>query len=401
MKIIMANKFHRQQGGCETVYLSEIEKLKQHGNQVAEFSMHEHNSLPSDYSSYFADEVDYSNNSIVSKIKSASKVIYNFDARNKLKSLLNDFSPDVFHAHNIYHQLSPSIFEAAKKAGVPSILTSHDLKLVCPNYKMYVNNAPCEKCIGGAYFNCLVNKCSKGSVVNSAINTLEAYTHKITGAYQKVDRIICPSEFNAKMLYRAGYDEDRVSVLPNGIKVPELNEQHEKHDYILYVGRITQDKGVADIIDVARRFPKIKFKLAGDGPERKLYEELSLDLKNVDFLGFLGRSEVDRLISHSLCVVVSSLLYENCPMAILESMSLGKVVIASNIGGIPEIITNGENGFLYNNGDISTFSDAIDNVIKNPGEMIKIEQNARATIEKKYSEDKHISGLLKIYKDIL
>lgn len=397
----MSNKFHRPQGGCETVYFSEIEGLKKQGFQIAEFSMREENMSHSEYADYFADEVSYEVSGIKQKMISASKAIYNFDAKSKLSRLINEFQPDLFHAHNIYHQISPSIFSATEKGNVPTIMTSHDLKLACPNYKMYVNGESCTKCLSGKYWNCAKSRCSKGSLAHSLINTVEAYTHRAMGLYHKVDRIICPSQFNADMLIRAGYSEDKISILPNGINLDALPEPTEKQGFILYVGRLTIDKGVGSIIKAAAKMPQVEFKIVGDGPDRELFEAQAEGLKNVTFLGFKNREEVDMLISQCSGVIVSSLLYENCPMSVLETMSQGKAVIASEIGGIPEIVNHGRNGFLYRNEDINSLCEAIETVVSGGQLVDSIEKSARADIERRYSETAHLNGLISIYKETL
>lgn len=400
MKLVMANKFHRPQGGCETVYFSEIKGLRDAGHEVAEFAMFEENSLPSEYTSYFAREVNYNNLSISQKLRAAANTIYNFSANHQISRLISDFKPALLHAHNIYHQISPSIFDVAQKSGIPSILTSHDLKLACPNYKMYVNDNLCEKCLGGAYWNCIINRCSKGSLIASTLNTVEAYTHKALGIYKKIDRIICPSHFNANMLIRAGFSEKKISILPNGVPLRENSDLAPKEGYLLYIGRITKDKGISTILDAAKSMPEIEFKIAGDGPDRLAFEEYSSGIKNVHFLGFKNRKEIDELILRSNGVIVSSLLYENCPMSVLEAMSMGKVVIASRIGGIPEIIDDGVNGFLYENTSAKSLQTSIRSLLSGGSSINNIEEKARQTIASKYSEEAHLSGLLTIYKEL-
>ncbi|MFM2587037.1 glycosyltransferase family 4 protein [Vibrio sp. TBV020] len=395
----MSNKFHRPQGGCETVYFSEIEGLKKKGFEVAEFSMRESNMSHSDFSSFFADEVRYDGIGIKDKAISASKAIYNFNAKSQLDELIDQFEPDIFHAHNIYHQISPSIFSSTQKHDIPTIMTSHDLKLACPNYKMYVNGNACSKCLGGKFWNCAINRCSKGNFAQSMINTVEAYTHKALGLYKQIDRIICPSRFNAEMLIRAGYSEESISILPNGINLDALPEPADKEGFILYVGRLTYDKGVGSIIQAASKMPHVEFKIVGDGPDKDLFEQQAQGLKNVHFLGFKKREEVDLLISRCSGVIVSSLLYENCPMSVLETMSQGKAVIASDIGGIPEIVKHGVNGFLYRNEDISSLCESIEFVVDGGERINSIELQARADIETRYSEAAHLEGLISIYQE--
>ena len=162
LRILSINKYYRPKGGAETIYLGEMEQLREAGHHVVPFSMKDEQNLPSDYDHFFVDNVDYEKPGLGNKIIASSKILYSFEARSKISSLLDQESFDIAHLHNIYHQLSPSILGALKKRNIPVVASLHDLKMVCGNYKMYVNGEVCERCKGGKHYQLLMNRCTKG-----------------------------------------------------------------------------------------------------------------------------------------------------------------------------------------------------------------------------------------------
>src|SRR3990172_12873930 len=178
MNILHINKFHYLKGGAERVYFETTHLLESYGHRSIFFSMYNPENFPCETSNYFMPYVDLvTTNGMKSQIKTAGRILYSFDARKRLSKLLNKYQVDVAHLHNIYHQISPSILYELKKRKIPVVMTLHDYKMVCASYSMIVNGKPCEACIGGKYFNALINRCVKNSRSKSALATLEMYLH--------------------------------------------------------------------------------------------------------------------------------------------------------------------------------------------------------------------------------
>ncbi|MGB5277322.1 MAG: glycosyltransferase family 1 protein, partial [Gammaproteobacteria bacterium] len=185
MNILFINKFYWKKGGSEAVYFAETALLEKHGHTVIPFSMLDEQNEPSEYSRYFVSNINYDNASSLEKLVAASRIIYSFEARKKIKELLNDIKIDIAHFHIFQHQISPSVFGPLKEAGIPVVLSLHDLKPMCPNYQMYTHGHTCEKCKGHKYYHCFLNSCTKGSRAKSLINTVEMYFHHFMGSYRK------------------------------------------------------------------------------------------------------------------------------------------------------------------------------------------------------------------------
>ncbi len=402
MNILSINKFHWKKGGSETVFFGEKSLLEQHGHMVVPFSMQNPRNLPSDYAKYFVSESDYEQGGLKNKAKMAMNIIYSFEARRKMEDLLTIYQPDIAHFHIFQHQISPSVFTPLKKKNVPLILTLHDLKPICPSYLSYTKNNICEKCYGQHFYQCTLNKCTKDSYAKSFINTLEMYLHYGLGFYQNVDRYIAVSQFYRSKMLANGFSEQQVTYLPNFIETKDYPISFENDSSIIYFGRLSEEKGIETLLKTAEYCPDLKFVIVGTGPnEHKLKQDAQL-LPNVEFVGFQSGQALLDLIAKALCTVVPSKWYENCPMSILESLAMGKPVIGSRIGGIPELIDEGRDGFTFEVGNAEDLANKII-TLKNYSDQQRREMAvyARNKIEQRFSPEQHYEKLIQIYREVI
>ena len=403
MLILSINKFFWRKGGSETVFFDEKALLESKGHSVIPFSMKNEDNLESEYSDYFVEYVDYGKSGLASKLASASKIIYSFDARKKMKLLLEQAAPEVAHFHIFQHQISPSVFKPLQDKNIPIILTLHDLKPMCPNYKMYVNGSVCEKCKGAKFYNSVVNKCTKDSIFGSLVNMIEMYFHHYMRYYRDVDIYIAVSNFYREKMIEFGFPAEKISYLPNYIDVTEYEVSKSHDDYILYFGRLSEEKGLETFIKAATLNPSINHFIVGAGPiELKLKTLVNEgNISNVTFLGFKSGAELKMIISRALCIVVPSEWYENCPMSVLESFASARPVIGSNIGGIPELISESIDGLIFKTHDAQDFALKIKWMSENKDEAIKMGLAGRKKVEDKFNKNLHYAGLMSIYKSVL
>jgi glycosyltransferase involved in cell wall biosynthesis len=340
---------------------------------------------------------------LINRLSSASKIIYSFDAKNKMKRLLSDHSPDLAHFHIFQHQISPSIFSPLQKKKIPIILTLHDLKPICPNYKMYVNNHVCEECKGRKFYHCFKNRCTKGSTLGSLINTIEMYFHYAMKYYQNVDKYIAVSQFYQNKMIEFGFPKEKIAYLPNYIDVSDYDPHVAEQGYMLYFGRLSEEKGITVLFDAAVKLLDVPFYIVGTGP---LEEELKCKaqekgLTNVQFLGFKMGNELRTLLTESTCVIVPSEWYENCPMTVLEAFAAGKPVIGSDIGGIPELINEEVDGFIFPPGDVNELSKKIQWMWFHRNKAKEMGLQGRKKVEEKFNAEVHYNGLMTIYNSVL
>jgi glycosyltransferase involved in cell wall biosynthesis len=235
------------------------------------------------------------------------------------------------------------------------VMTLHDYKVICPNYKLFTKGEICEKCKGGAYYQCFANKCIKDSHAKSFLGMLEAYLHRdVLQSYDLIDKFIAPSQFIKNKFIEFGINGTRIDVIENFTEMLPDSSAQATEDYLLFFGRLSKEKGVNVLLAAMQEIDDVKLKIAGDGPDKINYQ---LSIKNyklgsrVEFVGEKSGEELSELVRKARAIVVPSVWYENMPMNILEAVATGKVVIASRIGGIPEIIKDGESGFLFRAGD--------------------------------------------------
>jgi len=234
VNIISINKFYWNKGGSEAVFFGEKSLLESRGHTVIPFSMKDDKNFASEYDKYFVDNIDYESTGSRGKMIAAVNILYSFEARKNMKRLLHDFSPDIAHFHIFQHQISPSVFGPLRDSKVPLVLTLHDLKPICPTYKMYTNDAVCEACKGRKFYHCFTNKCTKGSSFKSLINTVEMYLHYLLGYYQNVDKYIAVSKFYRDKMIEYGFREDQVEYLPNYIDADLFCRPYANDGYGLY-----------------------------------------------------------------------------------------------------------------------------------------------------------------------
>ena len=402
MNIISINKFFWNKGGSEAVFFGEMELLESKGHKVVPFSMKDENNLESPYSKYFVNNIDYASSGSKGKLKAAMNIIYSYEARSKMKQLLKEFVPDIAHFHIFQHQISPSVFGPLKKKNVPLVLTLHDLKPVCPIYSMYTNGKVCEACKGGKFYNCFIKKCTKGSRFKSLINTVEMYFHYMMGYYQNVDRYIAVSKFHRNKMIENGFKEDQVVYIPNFIDVNKFQLPYDDKGYGLCFGRLSHEKGLDHLLDAAAIASDIPLYIAGTGPLEMELKEIveQQNISNIKFLGFVSGDKLLNLISQASFTVISSIVYENCPMSVLESLALETPVIGSNIGGIPELVENNVDGFIYEPGNSKQLAEKMKQMMTDADARRAMGEAGRKKIVAHFDKEQHYKKLIALYEEL-
>ncbi|RKX60175.1 MAG: glycosyltransferase family 1 protein [Thermodesulfobacteriota bacterium] len=398
MKILMVNKFFYLKGGAERVFFQEREFLLKKGIKVIDFSMSHPQNFASPYSSYFVSFVDYYTNNLKEKLKYGLKFIYSFEAKKKITSLIKKEKPNIAHLHNFYHQLTPAILHPLKKENIKIIYTVHDGKLICPSYAMLDKNKNiCVECQGRYFYKPLIKNCY-GSRIHEVLLMVEAYCHKWLRSYEKIDLFLVPSRFYVELISMR-VPKEKIRILRNGVELKEYIPTYEDKGYVLYFGRLSKEKGIEILLkahqDIAKEIP---LKIVGTG---LIEDELKAKYPRVEFLGYRTGKELKSIISRASFVVMPSECYENCSMAVLEAMALGKPIIASRIGGLPEQVEDGRTGLLFEMGNVEELKEKMLYLWKNKDLRIEMGKEARKKAEREFSLERHCEKLLQIYKKLL
>ncbi len=406
MRILLVNKFYYRRGGAETYCLEIMKKLVAEGHEVAIFSMHHPKNLPSPWSKFFVSRLSFNEGSNFEKIRGALRLLFSFSARRKFRALVLEFKPDIIHLHNIYHQLSPSFLPIAKQYSIPVIMHLHDYKLICPNYSLYDGSRICEDCAWPHYWRCFFKKCFGNSYFKSFLVSFEMFFHKrILNIYEKnIAAYIAPSQFMKDLCTRHGLENNKIITLYNFILHDDETKPTIAHDNFLYFGRLAKEKGIYVLLQALEQLPDSHLLIAGEGPEESNIQQFIINHNLSTRVSLLGRIEGQNLsgvIDHAEAIIMPSVWFENMPFSLLESLSHGKIVIASRIGGFPEIIKNNENGFLCAPGNPTALAEVMAHVHR-----LSLEKKSEIASAARYSVtdlkiDNHYHKLMEIYEKVI
>ncbi len=379
--------------------------LEEKGNKVIVYSMEHPQNYKNEYSNYFVSYINYAdmarNKSLSSGLKVLLRSIYSFEAKRKIEKLIEKEKPDIAHINNIRQHVTTSILSVLRKYKIPIVWTLHDYQLICPNISFLANGRICEKCKKRKYYWPSIVKCKKQSLLASTMAAIEHSFQMFTRVYDMVDVFICPSKFLQDKFIEYSFYEDKLALLNHFIDVDWNTAGETQGDYILYIGRLSEEKGVMTLIDAASKVSPCKLKIVGDGPLKEklvLYAETKGNNCKIEFLGHKGHREVIDIIKKCKFLVIPSEWYEVTGLTIFEAYACGKPVIGSRIGGIPEFIKDNETGLTFHPGDVDDLSSKIEYFEKNSDEIIAMGENGRSYIKTELNAVIHYDGLMGIYR---
>jgi glycosyltransferase involved in cell wall biosynthesis len=334
MKVLLIHNKYRFRGGEETVFDATAALLKSRGVHVSTLQRDSRASERSLFRKACA---------FVSGIYSPS--MYGF-----ISSLIMQEKPDIVQVHNLYPLFSPSVLVACHRTGVPAVMVCHNYRLTCPAGGHLSGGNICERCIGGREHWCILRNCT-GEILKSVAYALRSYTARQLQLFHKnVTLFIALSEFAKARLVDNGFEYDRIVVLPNMISVRHSPVDPLGGRYIAFAGRISPEKGLDTLLAAAAQLPDIPLRLAGEGPIMSRLVRCATP--NVEFMGHLRRPDMSAFYRSARFLVLPSKWFEGCPMVISEAMSYGLPVVASRIGGLPELVEDGVTGLLFEPGNI-------------------------------------------------
>ena len=400
MKILMVNKFLYPRGGSESYMLYLGEYLKKQGHEIEYFGMYDEHNTVGNSAGLYTQNMDFHSEGL-GRFLYPFKIIYSFEAKKKIMQVIDNFKPDIVHMNNINFQLTPSIIYGIKKKGIPVVQTVHDYQMICPNHLLYNfdKNVPCEKCTGGSHINCIKNKCIHGSLVKSIIGVIEAKFYNFLKTYKKVDLYVCPSNFlRNKLISSKNFYEGKTLTIHNFINKEKFSGfDGEKDNYIVYVGRLSKEKGVEHIAETAKHLPEYTFVVAGSGPD----EDILKNVPNIKLAGFLTGDKLTELVGRAKVLLLPSVCYENCPLSILEAHAMGVPVVTMNSGGMAELVKDGVTGSLVNEPTAGGIALKIKEILENEDYYNTLIENCKNEKDNILSVETYCEILLKEYEKLL
>ena len=419
MRILLVNKFHYRKGGAETYYLEVGAALERMGHEVAYFSMKHPQNLRCAQEKYFVTQREYNN--VKNPFKAAADglaLVYSPEAKRKFQALCDEFHPDVVHLNNVHRQITLSILDAPYLAEhkVPVVYTAHDYVTVCPGYLMLDGQGDvCDRCLeDGRYRHCIEERCLKGSRAKSALAVAEACFNRAHGMNAKIDRVVAPSRFMADKLVEGGWPNAKVSVLQNFANDEILarargngtDVTEREQPYLLFFGRLSKEKGVDVLLDAflraAGKLSGWKLVIAGDGPDREdLEAKVAEGVAPVELVGYQTGEALQRYVERASLAIASSRCRENKPFSIIEAFAAGTPVIGTRIGGIPELVTEGETGFECEPGNVESMAEAIERgaaFCADREAYEEMQSRCRAYVTEHCDQSKFMNELIELYE---
>jgi len=379
MNILIIHNKYSQKGGEEAVVAFQQQLLEKNGHAVYLYTR-DYNEMKSWW---------------LGRIGGVFSAIYNPRSIKDLKGMINSFQPEIAILHNLYPVISPTIIPFLKKNNVRTIQILHNYRLFCPIGTFYTKGFICEKCAGSRReWNCLLNRCNNGSFFQSMSYTLRNLIVRRLNYFKSVEHFIALSYFQKSKFVLNGFDEFKISVIPNSFFPYPVNDvDFEKRDYIGFAGRLTQEKGIFDFIQLARLMPNYQFKVAGRQTEVLDAEPIPQNLK---FAGFLNSTELIDFYSHSKVLIFPSLWYEGFPMTLLEAFSCKTPLIVYNLSVMPEIVEDSKEGFVVEVGDFPKMIEKVELLSIDKQVWTLTSENAQQKYLTKYTVQSYYLQLMSV-----
>lgn len=406
MKILYVNKFFFVRGGADRYFFDTMELMEGQGHEVVPFSTVHPRNRPSPWSEYFSpvggSEEDLATMGLIEKARRFLNGLYSRAAAESLERLVLATQPDVAHVHNILFQLTPSIFPVLRRHRIPVVQSLHDWHIVCGGAYLYTHGATCERCKSGSIFPLLRYRCYRGGLGPSLLAAGNKLVDRGLGLWREnVDAYTVPGQHMIDRLADWGFPRERFHIVPNPLEQEDETPSYEVGQHVVWFGRMLRLKGIYTVLEVARHCPDVPFELYGAGPEeagvRAYLREHDLTNVLLDTVTRWG-PELKSRISSALCVIEPSEWYLPSQYVTWEAYSLGKAVLGADIGGTPEMLTDGETGLLFPPGDARAFAGGIRRLQEEEGLAERLGRAARAKFERTAEGQDLYQRMLAIYQ---
>lgn len=378
MRVVNVHNRHANPGGSEVVFEAITRLLRSRGDEVI-----------------VVDRDNAALSGLAGKLAAFGSMVYSPSAKREMARLLRAERPDVVHVHNIYPQLSPSILDACREEGVPVAMSVHDYKLTCPTAQHLRDGKPCEKCLGGHEQWCAIHNC-RGNRAMSVAYAIRNAAARVSGkVHDGVDAFLCCSNFIANQLIRGGYPAERVRVLPNFADIADSPPRARAGDYVAFVGRVSPEKGI-DVLIEAARSRGVPVKIAGD-PSR-MPELVAGAPSNVEFVGQVSRDRLPAFLAGARMLAVPSVWYEVFGLVCAEAMAQRLPVVASRIGGLPEVVDDGVTGLCVPPGDPDALACAMEELWNDPSRAAVMGEAGRLKALREFSPGAYYERLTAAYR---
>jgi glycosyltransferase involved in cell wall biosynthesis len=377
-RVLVVHNAYQLRGGEDSVMEAEVALLTAHGHSIKLFSRHN-------------DELAQ-----MPKMRAAVQTLWSGKSSQAFEELLQSFKPDVVHVHNTFPLISPSIYWVAYRLGVPVVQSLHNFRLLCPQAMFLRDFKVCEDCLGKIPWRGAVRGCYRGSKLQSTLLASMVTFHRAVGTWEnKVTRYIALNEFCRNKFIEGGVPAHRIMIKPNFVDFEDPPER--VRDGFLFVGRLSAEKGLDVLVGAAQRLENVNFRVAGVGPKASLLK----DVKGIKELGGLSMEEIKFEMSQATALILPSICYESFPRTLVEAFGCSLPVIASRVGALASLVTEGKTGLLFEPSSVTDLASKILWARQHPGEMAQMGRNARALYETEFTAERNYQQLIAVYQSAI
>ncbi|MFZ2639493.1 MAG: glycosyltransferase family 4 protein [Verrucomicrobiia bacterium] len=384
MKILQLHNAYRIAGGEDAVVQRERSLLQQRGHQV--ITVERSNAETDGWPAW-------------RRSRLLLDTFFSIESYRRVREICQRERPDVAHVHNVFFLLSPSVYYALDREGVPMVQTFHNFRFLCPNAIFHSGGGLCERCLAGNYLHAVAHRCYHDSRTQSLALAASLAWHRYGGHWwDRIDAFIALSQFSRQKLIEGGLPEDRMFLKPHFLDSASA-PPFVNGDYVVVMGRLHPEKDVQTAVEAFQHLPDLQLLVLGDGPLMEPLKALAqrLGLRNVEFRGFVGGTERFEILRHAKLLVLPSRVYENFSVSVLEAYAMGKPVVASRIGAIAEMVEEGVTGLLFEPGQSADLARKIRQLVEQPEHVIELGRAARAHFERHFTADTNYRQLMDIY----
>ena len=394
MRILTISQQYYIKGGSDSMFFSISELLKRKGHEVIPFTAAHESNRPTPWSSYFPVAANFESPGL----RDLARFIYSRPAKRAIEQLIADHRPDVAHLHIYYGKLTTSILRPLREAGIPIVQSLHEYKSICPVYTLISHGEICEACEGRHFWRALPRTCNRGSITRTALSVAESYTSRWLGSLDSIDHFLAVSDFVREKMIQYGVPPERITTLMNYVDPIEVQPAGDIGDTIVYYGRVEAVKGVFTLVEAIGGLD-IPLLIVGDGEAKPELQALVArqGWENVRFQPFQSREKLAAILRASLCTVLPSMWYEPFGMTILETFQFARPVIASAIGGIPEVVKDGFDGNLVPPGDVQALREAIISVVNHPDRAQQMGRMGHEMMRHQFGPEQFYQQLMDVY----
>ena len=320
---------------------------------------------------------------VLGALQGAFSTPWNPFAAKAVRRAVETSHPDVVHVHNTFPLLSPAIFHAIGHRAA-RVLTLHNYRLFCAAAIPMREGQVCTECLDSrSVLPALQYGCYRNSRVATLPLAANVTLHRHLGTWTKqVDAFIALSEFQRERMIEAGLPAELVHVKPNFYPGnPTVVPWADRRQSVVFAGRLTAEKGVLALVRAwlmwGASAPELR--IVGDGGLRKELAQLAATMPQapIRFLGQLTGTEAQNEIARARLLVLPSEWFEGFPMVVREAFAFGTPAAVSNIGPLPSIVQQGENGVLFSPGNPQSLLQVVRTLWETAGELEQLATGAR------------------------